>query len=212
MTYNNNPKQSNPRDRQSHNQIPVTQNVTCNKKSQGIRKRTYTISSSRREGQFGEVPDTNNDKICGTCRSKSESGAAGLKIPPSTHKCFIKPSAVQATKTAKKVKVSNLSSSTNQQKTNKPSVKFIFCGQTLDLDNVNSTDSEFTRMEAMRVFLETHLGYEVFSNAYQCIKGVSRMDEEKVVCKAVIRILGHENLKYFPLLIQLVSCESIHYS
>ena len=174
----------------SNNERGVTSNS-----EQGIRKRTYTISSGPRESQLGDIPDIKKNSIRMNNRSKSESGGV------------------------KKVNVSSSSASKIRGPTHEkhsqlahPDIKFVFCGQTLDLDNVSIADSAFTRMESIRVFLESHLGYELFVKAYECVKRVSAWEKEMAVFRLVTEILGGHNIKYFPVLIQLVTFESIYYS
>ena len=88
--------------------------------------------------------------------------------------------------------------------------KFTLCGSTLHLDNVSSHDSIYSHMEALRMFLEKELGTRLLTAVYRYVTNAS-LEEQDRVKKTVTRILGEDKMKYFPVLLQLIACETIHF-
>ena len=88
--------------------------------------------------------------------------------------------------------------------------KFTLCGSTLHLDNVSSRDSIYSHMEALRMYLEKELGTRLLTAVYRYVTNVS-LEEQDRVKKTVTGMLGEDKMKYFPVLLQLIACETIHF-
>lgn len=112
-------------------------------------------------------------------------------------------------------KCENISKTTGSGTADKNSVdtsccKFTFCGKTLQLDNVSSHDSVYAHMEALRMHLEKKLGTRLLTAVYRYITNVS-LEEYERVTQTVMCMLGEDKMTYFPVLLQLVACETIYF-
>ena len=92
----------------------------------------------------------------------------------------------------------------------KPCCKFTFCGKTLHLDNVNSHDSVYAHMEALRMHLEKKLGTRLLTAVYRYVTNVS-LEEHERIKQTVMYMLGEDNMTYFPVLRQLIACEAVYF-
>uniref|UniRef100_A0A061S4H1 non-specific serine/threonine protein kinase n=1 Tax=Tetraselmis sp. GSL018 TaxID=582737 RepID=A0A061S4H1_9CHLO len=88
--------------------------------------------------------------------------------------------------------------------------RFYLNGKEIDL-GVEADASLPARVEALRIFLENHLGFEPFVKVYQLMENVSQDDDENKLMEEIIGILGVENMMYLQLIHQLIICEeSMH--
>lgn len=88
--------------------------------------------------------------------------------------------------------------------------KFKHGGKTLHLDSVSSNDSIYSHMEALRLYLEKELGTRLLTAVYRYLVHVSLEDNE-MVRKGAMAMLGEDKMTYFPVLLQLVTCEAIYF-
>ena len=203
-------------------QVSNTENPSTAKTGSGgtgnegeIRKRTYTVSQERRSSVF-EIPDVDAKMKCNDGNGKETksvlqrdksslySESAKYKNPPvgkqfesDERECE---TIVQITATERENKTKSLA----------PSCKFTFCGKTLHLENVSSHDSIYSHMEALRMYLEKELGTRLLTAVYRYVTNVS-LEEHERIKRTVTAMLGEDNMTYFPVLLQLVACESIYF-
>eukprot|EP00743_Colponemidia_sp_Colp-15_P002605 GILK01002822.1.p1 GENE.GILK01002822.1~~GILK01002822.1.p1 ORF type:complete len:897 (-),score=171.16 GILK01002822.1:188-2878(-) len=83
-------------------------------------------------------------------------------------------------------------------------------GQTLVLANVSAKDSVGYRIENLRVYLEDQMGMDPFIGAYRYLQDTVNEDGEDID-EALERILGSTNMKFLPLIHQLIYCEDQYY-
>ena len=169
------------------------------------RKRTYTISNYPRPSEF-EIPEvvgkehTRSDKkeseICKDANLSVGQIAKGRKYEI-TAKANLKNQTLGAA---------------NQSRTHgqTPRCKFIFCGNTLHLDNVTDHDSVYSHMEALRMHLEEKLGTRLLTEVYRYVTNVP-LEEHERVKQTVLCMLGEEYMTYFPVLLQLLACEALYF-
>ena len=74
---------------------------------------------------------------------------------------------------------------------------------------VTSEDSAFGRIEALRCYLENMIGLDRFIEAYAYLMNPPEEDEDN---EQVRDILGKNNVKYMPLICQLIVCEESYYT
>lgn len=186
-----------------------------------IRKRTYTVSKERRTSVF-EIPDVDAKKKCNdgneSCkdangseiRSVLQRDRSSLFIDSESAKYGNQPGGKQIDSSEREcetmVQITPKTSTTALA----PSCKFTFCGKTLHLDSVSSRDSIYSRMEALRMYLEKELGTRLLTAVYRYVTNVS-LEEHERIKRTVTAMLGEDNMTYFPVLLQLVACESIYF-
>jgi len=85
---------------------------------------------------------------------------------------------------------------------------FLYDGKPLALPGVSERDSMAYRLEALRVYLETVLGEDLFIEAYQHVMEETADDEESVDLKGKMG----DKLKFVPLIYQLIVCEDSFYN
>jgi NIMA (never in mitosis gene a)-related kinase len=86
-------------------------------------------------------------------------------------------------------------------------------GKTLRLKNVSEKDSLCYRIEALRAHLGEELGEDVFVRAYRLVDEAKQNDDDAVLEKRMIEILGSKSKQhYVPLIHQLVFCEDAQYA
>mmetsp|Transcript_13680 Transcript_13680/g.22549 ORF Transcript_13680/g.22549 Transcript_13680/m.22549 type:complete len:137 (+) Transcript_13680:496-906(+) len=74
------------------------------------------------------------------------------------------------------------------------------------IDDSPQTDSVFHRIEALRAYLEEHVGEGVFLEAYRCVRELKESDDDSLLSKKVSQVLGSKQ-EYWPLIHQLICCE-----
>ena len=77
-----------------------------------------------------------------------------------------------------------------------------------NLPGVQASDSMGYRIEALRVYLETQLGEQPFITAYQHFMNMGDGDDPNIIDQ----IIGPKQMKFLPLIHQLISCEDSYYS
>ncbi|KAH0793665.1 serine/threonine-protein kinase Nek1-like [Histomonas meleagridis] len=102
---------------------------------------------------------------------------------------------------------SNSSDSEDEKQT--PSMpKFIFNGEELKLPTVTDRDSMAYRVEAIREFIERGLGLDVFIEVYNVLTAdADNLPEEEVDARLHELLNSPEQLKFYPLIQQLIVCE-----
>ena len=75
-----------------------------------------------------------------------------------------------------------------------------------NLPGVQASDSMGYRIEALRVYLETQLGDEVFIAAYQHLVNLQNDDDDNTES-----IIGSKKMKFVPLIHHLIVCEDSYY-
>ncbi|GFR44775.1 hypothetical protein Agub_g6107 [Astrephomene gubernaculifera] len=85
--------------------------------------------------------------------------------------------------------------------------QFMLNGQAVQLPGVREGDSLALKVEALRVFLETHLGTDPFLRVYRRLESLSVDDDEAAVSAEFLAALGQEKLPYLQLVHQLIVCE-----
>ena len=75
---------------------------------------------------------------------------------------------------------------------------------------MSATDSQSYRIEALRVYLEEHLGETAFIAAYKHYINVSDINDE--IESEIESILGSKKMKYYGLIYQLIVCEDTYYN
>lgn len=201
-----------------------------------IRKRTYTVSQERRPSVF-EIPDVDEQKKCNDRNGSSKDGKGSCKDANRSETVSVlttdKPSLYSVSESSKPGKHLNLpggkqvessdrkcktmvhvtaetTALENKRKVLPPSCKFTFCGKTLHLDNVSSHDSIYSHMEALRMYLEKELGTRLLTAVYHYVTNVP-LEEHERIRQTVTAILGEDKMTYFPVLLQLVACETIYF-
>lgn len=76
-----------------------------------------------------------------------------------------------------------------------------------NLPGVQASDSMGYRIEALRVYLETQLGDQVFIGAYQHLANLSNDDDDSNVIESIIG----KKMKFVPLIHHLIVCEDSYY-
>jgi len=64
------------------------------------------------------------------------------------------------------------------------------------------------RIEALRVYLETQLGDQVFIGAYQHLANLQKDDDNDGVIEGII---GEKKMKFVPSIHHLIVCEDTYY-
>jgi len=64
------------------------------------------------------------------------------------------------------------------------------------------------RIEALRVYLETHIGDDGLKAAYQHLTNLQNDDEDTTIIEGM---LGAKKMKYVPLIHHLIVCEDSYY-
>jgi len=77
------------------------------------------------------------------------------------------------------------------------------------LPGVSTLDSAFGRIEALRCYLESKLSLERFLQAYNYLIDPPEDSEESM---ELMSILEKHNMKYIPLINQLIVCEDVYYT
>ena len=77
------------------------------------------------------------------------------------------------------------------------------------LPGVSEIDSAFGRIEALRCYLELQITLERFVEAYAYLTDPPEDDEEN---EQLHNILGERNIKFIPLIYQLIVCEDSYYT
>ncbi|OMJ92710.1 hypothetical protein SteCoe_4454 [Stentor coeruleus] len=76
------------------------------------------------------------------------------------------------------------------------------------LPGVSESDSAFCRIESLRCYLENQLGMDMFLQAYSLLSDPGENDEDSQQLHVVV---GNRNLKFIPLIYQLIVCEDSYY-
>eukprot|EP00758_Cryptobia_borreli_P014754 Tbor_TRINITY_DN5954_c4_g1::TRINITY_DN5954_c4_g1_i3::g.19319::m.19319/K08857/NEK1_4_5; NIMA (never in mitosis gene a)-related kinase 1/4/5 len=84
--------------------------------------------------------------------------------------------------------------------------KFVLDGQTLHLPNCAGEHPLMSRMESLRIFLESALGADNFLKAYRIMDGVTEDDDEDSFSK-VESYLPKSQHRFIPVIAQLIVCE-----
>eukprot|EP01017_Pseudomicrothorax_dubius_P026485 TRINITY_DN2958_c0_g1_i16.p1 TRINITY_DN2958_c0_g1~~TRINITY_DN2958_c0_g1_i16.p1 ORF type:complete len:141 (-),score=43.22 TRINITY_DN2958_c0_g1_i16:97-519(-) len=82
-------------------------------------------------------------------------------------------------------------------------------GNPLVLPGINDRDSLGLKLEALRIYLEKQIGEDKFYKAYKFILDPPSEEDENSALQAM---LGRENVKFIPLIYQLIVCEDSYYS
>lgn len=77
-----------------------------------------------------------------------------------------------------------------------------------NLPGVQASDSMGYRIEALRVYIETQMGDQIFLAAYQHLNNLSDGDDDN----AIEKIAGPKKMKYVPLIHHLIVCEDNYYT
>jgi NIMA (never in mitosis gene a)-related kinase len=77
-----------------------------------------------------------------------------------------------------------------------------------NLPGVQASDSMGYRIEALRVYLETQLGDQIFIGAYQHLANLQNDDDDSNVIESII---GPKKMKFVPLIHHLIVCEDSYY-
>ena len=197
-----------------------------------FRKRTYTVSHGRRPSEF-ELPDVTANQCrgvdegqrapvivsqsLGSARINNTSKPNGNLLPGGRKK-EDKEKEVIDSEVNKQERlrsgVQNAPGSHSTEATNTkmatPPCKFTFCGKTLSLDNITNEDSVYAHMEALRMYLETKLGLKLLTDVYRCVTDAA-LDEQEALQERVVRMLGEQNMSYFPVVLQLVASETLYF-
>lgn len=100
-----------------------------------------------------------------------------------------------------------------QQVRNIKAAKFVIQGQTLALTNCKSEDSVFTRIESLRFLLEQQLGTHTLRGVYDIIADITPAQaREESTLQKIQDVLGSKMPALFPVILQLLHCESYHFS
>jgi NIMA (never in mitosis gene a)-related kinase 1/4/5 len=75
-----------------------------------------------------------------------------------------------------------------------------------NLPGVQASDSMGYRIEALRVYLETQLGDQIFIGAYQHLVNLENDDDDNTES-----IIGPKKMKFVPLIHHLIVCEDSYY-
>ena len=65
------------------------------------------------------------------------------------------------------------------------------------------------RIEALRVYLETQIGDQALTAAYQYLVNIDNDDDDNNVIEG---ILGNKKIKFVPLIHHLIVCEDSYYA
>lgn len=76
-----------------------------------------------------------------------------------------------------------------------------------NLPGVEASDSMAYRIEALRLYLETQLGDNIFISAYQHLINLQNDDDDNVI----EGIVGQKKMKFVPLIHHLIVCEDSYY-
>ena len=78
-----------------------------------------------------------------------------------------------------------------------------------NLPGVQASDSMGYRIEALRVYLETQFGDNVFVAAYQHLTNLATQNDD--TDNAIEGIVGPKKMKFVPLIHHLIVCEDSYY-
>lgn len=77
-----------------------------------------------------------------------------------------------------------------------------------NLPGVQASDSMGYRIEALRMYIETKMGDQIFISAYQHLNNLKNDDENHMIES----IVGQKKMKYVPLIHHLIVCEDNYYN
>jgi len=92
---------------------------------------------------------------------------------------------------------------------NQPAKANFLTPEGVPLPGISENDSAFARIETLRCYLESRIGMSRFIQAYEYLSNPPPEDEEN---QQLHEIVGAENVKFIPLIYQMIVCEDSYYT